>query len=372
MFRPTVRRALTISISRFVDATWLVAAFFLRHVRKIDVLRSLPASPWRVSIAALVISLLDALATDVRQALRRIARSPGVSAIVVLTLTLAIAANTTIFSLLKPTVLEKLEASLPDALVGIAGRDVKTNAYSALYLSSLSILQADQRSFSTMAAFTSSLVRIEHNGASFDTGVEGVTSDYFKVLGIDARAGRVIASPDDPLSAVAVLSDRLATRMFGDADPLGQTLLMDGRQVQIIGVARREFIGVRMDGGDDLFVPLTFLRAVQAGDPKVVPRAQQIIGRLNRGVTLSEARAEMLGRWPSVQASVATELPAALRPILESQRIVVESFARGFSGLRDRYGTSLTLVMALAVALLAIGCVNLSGLMLARALAQAA
>jgi putative ABC transport system permease protein len=317
-----------------------------------------------------VISLFDALATDVRHALRRIARSPGVSAIVVVTLALALAANTTIFSLLKPTVLEKLEASLPDALVGIAGRDVKTNANSSLYLPALSILQADQRSFSMMAAFTSSLVRIEHNGSSFDTGVEGVTSDYFTVLGIDARAGRLIASQDDPLSAVAVLSDRLATRMFGDADPVGQTILVDGRQVSIIGVARRDFIGTRMDGGDDLFVPLTFLRAVQANDPKVVPRAQQIIGRLNRGVTLSQARAEMLGRWPSVQSTVAAELPAALRPIVESQRIIVESFARGFSGIRERYGNSLTLVMALAVALLAIGCVNLSGLMLARALAR--
>ena len=317
-----------------------------------------------------MISLLDALATDVRHALRRIARSPGVSAIVVVTLALAIAANTTILSLLKPTVLEKLEASLPDALVGISGRDVKTNANSSLFLPSLRILQTDQRSFSAMAAFTSSLVRIEHNGASFDIGVEGVTSDYFKVLGVDARVGRVIASQDDQLSAAAVLSDRLATRMFGDADPLGQTVLMDGRQVQIIGVARRDFIGTRMDGGDDLFVPLAFLRAVQANDPKVVPRAQQIIGRLDRGVTLTEARAEMLGRWPSVQASIAAELPAALRPILESQQIAVESFARGFSGIRDRYGNSLTLVMALAVALLAIGCVNLSGLMLARALAR--
>jgi len=317
-----------------------------------------------------VISLLDALATDVRHALRRIACSPGASVIVVVTLALAITANTTIFSLLKPTVLKKLDAALPDALVGIAGRDVKTNANSSLYLQSLRLLQADQQSFATMAAFTSSIVRIEHNGVSFDTGVEGVTADYFQVLGIDARAGRVIGSQDEPLSAAGVLSDRLAERMFGDADPVGQTIVMDGRQVQIIGVAQRDFIGTRMDGGDDLFVPLTFLRAVQAGDPKVVPRAQQIIGRLNRGVTLSEARAEMQGRWPSIQSAVAAELPPALRPIVESQRITVDSFARGFSGIRDRYGNSLTLVMALAIALLAIGCVNLSGLMLARALSR--
>ena len=104
-----------------------------------------------------------------------------------------------------------------------------------------------------MAAFTSSLVRIEHNGASFDTGVKGVTSDYFKVLGIDARAGRVIASPDDPLSAVAVLSDRLATRMFGDVVHLVRRSSWTAASPDH-RVARRDFIGVRMDGGVDLFV----------------------------------------------------------------------------------------------------------------------
>jgi putative ABC transport system permease protein len=313
---------------------------------------------------------VDALTTDVRQALRRITRTPWLSSIVVLTLALAIAANATIYSLLKPTVLQQLDAPDPESLVALEGRDTKTNAYSALFLPTLRLLQADQQSFSTMAAFVSSIVRVEHGGASFDTGVEGVTVDYFNVLGVEARRGRVMTAQDDPLAAVGVLSDRLATRMFGDADPIGQHIVVDGHQLLIVGVARRGFIGARMDGGDDLFVPLAFLRAALAGDPKVIPRAQLIIGRLRPGVRLSAARAEMLGRWPAVQAATAAELPAALRPALETQRIEVASFARGFSGIRDRYGNSLTMVMALAAALLAIGVVNLSGLMLARALTR--
>ena len=99
-------------------------------------------------------------------------------------------------------------------------------------------------------------------------------------------------------------------------------------------------------------------------------RAQQLVGRLAPGATLATVRAEVLGRWPSIQAAVLPTVPAAQQAAVTNQRITVDSFARGFSGVRDRYGSSLTMVMALAGGLLAVGCLNLSGLMLARALTR--
>src|SRR5689334_2628940 len=107
-----------------------------------------------------MLHIADAAWTDVRQGVRRIAHSPWLSLVVVLTLALAIAANTTIFSLLDRTVLRKLGTPDPDALVGIAALDTRTSNYSALYLDTLSPLRSE-RQFSRLGAFASSIVRID-------------------------------------------------------------------------------------------------------------------------------------------------------------------------------------------------------------------
>jgi predicted permease len=310
-------------------------------------------------------AVFDALRVDLRDAARRLRRSAGLSAIIVFTLALALAANTTIFSLLEPTVLERLPISDPDGLVGISGADEKTGAYSAIPVSVAGLLARDTHAFLHVAAYTSSFVRVDAGGGAFDTGVEGVTPEYFDVLGVSAGAGRLLGPGDAPLGASGVITERLARRLFGDASPLGRSIMVEGRPVEIVGVAAGDFTGTRMDGGDDLFLPIGFMRWIQGGDAEALPRAQQLIARLAPGVTQAAARAEILGRWPVMRAAAAAEFPAAQQPSINQTRVSVDSFARGFSGLRDAYGTSIALVMGLAIALLAVGCVNLSALMLA-------
>jgi putative ABC transport system permease protein len=316
-----------------------------------------------------MLALLDAVRSDVRHAVRRILRSPGLSLTVIATLALAIAANTTVFSLLKPTVLRTLQTTRPDQLVAVSGTDIKTGIYSPIHLAVLDALVPGQRALSLMSAYYSSIVRIQAGSVTVDSGVEGVEGNYFAVLDVRPTAGRLLTPADDPLSAVGVLSERMAVRLFGsEAAAVGQTVMADSRPLQIVGVAGNGFIGTRMDGGDDLFVPLRYLRGLMGVDS--APRAQQLIGRLAAGATLEDARNEILGRWPGIKTSVAATLPPPHQTVLTNQVITVDSFARGASGVRDRYGRSLTMVMALAGALLAVGCVNLSALMLARALTR--
>lgn len=316
-----------------------------------------------------MLRFVDALTTDGRHALRRIRHAPWLSLVVIATLSLAIAANATIFSLLKPTVLEKLRAERPDELIGVSGSDIKTGIYVPIHAAVLEPLRSSQRAVSTWSAYTSGLVRIEAERVTVDVGVEGVEGAFFDVLGVRASAGRLIAPGDDQLAAIGVLSARTAERLFGSAaDAVGKTVMADSRPLEIIGVAERAFIGTRLDGGDDLFVPLRFFRGLMGSDN--APRAQQLIGRLAPGATVEEARSEIIGRWPGIKAAVAPTLPAGHRAAMENQVIAVDSFSRGFSGVRDRFGRSLRLVMALAGALLAVGCVNLSALMLARCLTR--
>lgn len=314
-------------------------------------------------------ALLDAIRIDLRQSLRRITRAPWLSLVVIATLAVAIAANATIFSLLKPTVLRQLPVADPSALVGIETIDIRTGSYSPFYVDVYRALQSGQRAFATLGAYSTSLARIEHDGAAFDTGVEGVTPEFFEALGVRAGSGRLFTRDDDPLTANAVITRRLEVRLFGNGSAVGQRIVADGRALDIIGVTADGFDGVRMDGGDDLFLMLPYLRSTLVGsDPKGVNRAQQLVGRLVPGATIEGARAEIAGRWPGIQQAVRAALPAPHQITIDNQRVEIESFARGFSGLRDRYGASLTLVMALAAGLLIVGCINLSGLLLARAL----
>jgi predicted permease len=316
-------------------------------------------------------ALFDTLRVDTLQALRRIRRAPWLSVVVIATLAVAIAANATIFSLLKPTVLKKLPVAAPGALVSISATDGRTGNYSAIFVEALRALQGAQGSFASLGAFSSSIVRLEYDGAAFDIGVEGVTAEYFAVLGVGAKEGRLFNSSDDPRTPSAVITARLAVRLFGPASAIGKRIVVDGRPLDVIGVTEDGFTGARMDGGDELFLMLPFLRGTLLGsDPPRMARAQQLVGRLAPGATLSSVRAEVLGRWPSIQDAVLATVPAPQQAAVTNQRITVDSFARGFSGVRERYGSSLTMVMALAAALLAVGCLNLSGLMLARALTR--
>src|SRR5690349_12756105 len=98
-------------------------------------------------------SFIDAASTDIRQAFRRIVRSPGTSVVVVLTLALAIAANTAIYSLLNVTVLRKLPTPDPDAIVSIGAVDARNNGYSSIHLDTMRALQSTSHAFSTLAAF---------------------------------------------------------------------------------------------------------------------------------------------------------------------------------------------------------------------------
>ena len=108
-----------------------------------------------------------------------------------------------------------------------------------------------------------------------------------------------------------------------------------------------------------------------AGSPSRPFRSRQVVGRLAPGASIETARAELLALWPSIQAAT---LPAALteaeREGLLRQRLTVEPLASGFSGLRARYATTLSVLLALMGILLAAACANLAGLTVARSLSR--
>ena len=313
----------------------------------------------------------DALRVDVRQSLRGLQRSSGFALVVILTVALAIGATTTICSLLNAIVLRTVSAMDPDRLVAVSATDIRTTQSGYFYADTFVAYRAAQHSFSVMSMYSGGgLLRIEARHATADGVVEGVSPEYFDVVGARVAVGRVLTDADSTAPA-AVISDRFRRRAFGDnVTAIGETVKVNGKPVTIVGVTAPGFDGLQFDGGADLFLPIPVLRAT-SGDPTRPLRSLNIVGRLAPGVTVAQARAELLARWPAIQgATLPPSLAAAEQQALRSQRIEVESVASGFSTLRRQYGTSLVVLIALTAVLLAIGCVNLAGLLLARSVAR--
>lgn len=320
-------------------------------------------------------SMIDALSADLRLAVRRLRASPWFCAVFIVTCTLAIAANTTVFSLLNAIVLRPIAVPNANRLVSISATDLRTNETGFIYVDTFNAFRAQQRSLSHLSMLSAGGFRIEAGGTSFDVGVEGITAAYFDALGVRPSAGRLLTEADQASSGagvpVAVISDRVWQRLFGrDPHAIGETMKIDGKPTTIIGVTPPGFTGLQADLGADLFIPLSTLRTLW-GDTSHPLRARYTIGVLAPGVSLAQARAEVVARWPAIQAAtVPASLPEAEQRSLQAQRVQVESTRAGFSLLRRQYGSSLLVLVGMTATFLAIGCVNLAGLVLVRAMRQ--
>ncbi len=314
----------------------------------------------------------DALCVDARHSLGGLRRSLSFTLVVILTVALAIGATTTVGSLLNAIVLRTVSATDPDRLVSISATDIRANQPGYVYADTFVAYRPAQHSFSAMSMYSGGgLLRVDAHSATADGIVEGVTPEYFDVLGARLSAGRFFTDGDDAAAPVVVISDRFRKRVFGDnAAVIGETVKLNAKPVTIVGVAAPGFDGLQFDGGADLFLPIAVLRTISS-DPTRPLRSINVVGRLAPGTTVAQARAELLARWPAIQgATLPPSFSAAEQQALRSQRIDVESLASGFSTLRRQYGPSLVVLIALTAVLLAIGCVNLAGLLLARSLGR--
>ena len=320
--------------------------------------------------------MLETVLHDVRYSLRSLRRSPGFSAVVILTLTLGVAASTSVFSVLNALVLRALPVDAPGQLALLTLSDPRDARQRPIYVSPFAAFQARQQTFETVTPYSGGgSFRTDVRGTQLDAGVEAATPEFFTVLGLRPFIGRLISAVDAPTLAdaapVAVISYRFWERQFG-ADPhaLDEAIRIDSMRLTIIGVTPRGFHGLQVDGGGDIFVPLAVMRQL-GGDLTRPPRARNVIGRLRPGATVAQAQAEAATLWPIVQReAMSGGLPAADQNDLRRARMTVSSLATGVSTLRTRYGTQVKVLGGFAAVLLVIGCVNLSGLLLVRGVAR--
>ena len=309
---------------------------------------------------------------DLTYGARMLARNPGFTAVVVLTLALGIGVNTAMFTAINAVVLKPLPVADPEELVmvytsreGSFVESQPSSHYDYVYYRDNNTVFASLAGYGVEVASMGS-----GQGAEMLVG-ETVSGNYFEVFGVRPRLGRFFLPEEDQTPAthpVVVVSEALWKGRFGsDPDILGTTVRMNGFTYTIIGVAPESYIGGMRGFASDFWVPFMMMDQLVPGRTQLNNKNSRwmfIVGRLNPGVTLDEARANIVTLAAQLRADNenAGDNDTATLHLAGSVVFLpdLDTFIFGAAGL----------MMALVGAVLLIACANVANLLLARSLTR--
>ena len=293
------------------------------------------------------------LLQDVRYALRLLFKSPGFTAIAILTLALGIGANTAIFSVVNGVLLRPLPFRDPSRLVLIAER----SSFPVISTSYQNYLDwRDQsHSFESMEATRGGAITLTGTGEPERLNVRMVTAGFFSMLGINAYSGRTFLLEEDRAGGapVALLSYGLWQRRFGGSQEIiGKAINLDSQPYTVVGVLPS---GFQILQPADVFLPFMPWAKTLPDDrnwhPGIIPLA-----RLKQGVTKEQARVEMVGitkrleqQYPDYNTGTSADVVGLQDQIVQNSR------------------PALLLLLGAVSFVLLIACVNVANLLLARA-----
>ena len=331
---------------------------------------------------------MTSILQDIQYAARSLRKSPLFATIAVTSVALGIGANAAVFTLLDQVVLRLMPVKDPSALVQVRAAD-GSESYgggmgdgSELSYPMYTDFRDHNAVFDGMFCRYTDAMHVGDGGRSERVNGEMVSGTFFQVLGVPAAIGRTLEPSDDRTvsgSAVAVLSyDYWRTRFGGKPDVLGRKLVINGHPFTVIGVARQGFNGLDLGTPPQVYVPITMQPQLGPAWLKIDTRRfrwVQVFARLRSSVTAEQAHTTLqpymraMLELESRDAAFTTASAETRKKFIET-RLVVESIARGKSGLRDSVSVPLKILMAVAGGVLLIACLNVANLLLARGTAR--
>jgi predicted permease len=288
----------------------------------------------------------------------------------ILTLALGVGATTAVFSFVDALLLREPPgvAAGGGSLVNVYTGDFSSGPYGSTSYPDFESIQTDTSAFTALAAEDGSTVapiRIGDDTARIR--VSGVSASYFNVIGTPPLLGRPIVagdvSPAPP--AVGVVSAALWQRSFGgDTAVIGTTVTLDGHPIEIVGVAPERFQGLDLGRVIDIWIPLAIPHATPAERGN---RGLSLVGRLQPGVSLGEAQAQLT----TLASRLAHEYPATNLGTLERPRdprsMLVRPAGRIHPAFRGQVLMLSAVLMGGVTLVLLLACANVASLFLARA-----
>src|SRR5580700_6854257 len=243
---------------------------------------------------------MEILLQDLRYGLRMLRRSPGFSAVVIVTLALGIGANTAIFSLVDTLMLRSLPVRQPDQLVELLfkyPRDPRLNGYP---WKDYERFREENHVFADLVAMSAEPRHFQVTGPTYGPEVVDamyVSGNFFGALGLQPAIGRLIGPEDSqmgsPRATVAVINWAYWQSHFNlDPTVLGKRLVVDTVPVTIIGVTRPEFFGLQLGMDPPLWMPIAIEPLLEKpSGPLDWSPFVSVVGRLKSGVTREQAAA---------------------------------------------------------------------------------
>lgn len=324
--------------------------------------------------------------SDLRFSARSFRRSPSFTATVVLSLALGIGATTALYSLIDQVVLRALPVDHPERLVLIDWVGFQNaETMGTRNLMSYPIfrdLQQHKEFFDGVFCRAATTINLSTSGEPKLTAAELVSGTYFSVLGVSPALGRLLTIDDDQApgsSPVVVLSYDFWKNQFGSAqDIVGRRVLVNQYPMTVVGVAAPAFHGIDVGEVPSLWIPAVMSAQAIPGFKTMLDRRTrwvQILGRLKQNVSLAQAQTGLQPWFKAMLDEDARRTNISRASAENRRRFLASTLAltpapQGHSVMRESFSRPLWVLFVATVVLLALACLNVAGLFLARGSAR--
>lgn len=323
---------------------------------------------------------------DLRFSARSIFRSPSLTAAAVLTLALGIGATTALYSLVDQIVLRALPVDHPEQLILFNWNGEQlAETFGGDNVMSYPIcrdLKQQKQFFDGVFCRAATTINFSTGGEPRLTAAELVSGTYFSVLGVSPALGRLLMIDDDQTpgsSPVVVISYDFWKNQFGGAqDIVGRKVLVNQYPMTVVGVAAPAFHGIDVGEVPSVWIPAVMSAQAIPGFETMLDRRtrwMQILGRLKQNVSLAEAKTG-LQPWFKAMLDEDTrrtnfsQFSAEQRRQFLASTLDLTAAPEGYSVLRDNLSRPLWVLFVATGVLLALACLNVAGLFLARGSAR--
>ena len=328
---------------------------------------------------------------NLKLAVRRLVKTPLVSAVAILSLALGIGANAAIYSLFEQTLLRALPVERPGELVNLwspgprQGSNSCGQAGDCDHVFSYPMfrdLERAQAVFTGLAGHVSFGANLAYQKQTESGDGMLVTGSYFPVLGLRPALGRLLDPSDDQNIGghfITVLSHRYwTTRLGADPNVLNSTITVNGQAMTIVGVAPAGFASTTLGAEPEVFVPMTMRGQMVPGWKGFENRRSYwlyMFARLKPGTSIEQAAAAMNGIYRPILNDVEAPLQKGMSDQtmarFRARELRLDPGSRGQSQIHEEARTPVILLFAITGIVLLIACANIANLLLARGAGRA-